>query len=172
MKVTELPYPPHPTLPLILDTEGIQGLDWKSLLAIALLIALLYLIFYFLRAQKQKPELGYMKKMQKDFDILQKIYEIKKQTLATKTYLLGTLELSKTLREYIQSVNVYPKPITAMTVEELKTILESPSTRILLENLRDMQFSNTPITPEMFESAVKKTEEVVKQKYFASLKKR
>lgn len=172
MKFTGLPHPPHPTMPLILETENLNNLDWKFILATALLGILLYLIFYFIKAQKQKPELGYMKKMNQDFDILKELYEIRKRSLSEQTYLLGILNISKTLRDYIQSANVYPKPITAMTVEELKTILESSNTRVLLETLRDMQFSGSPITQEMFEDAVKKTETLIRQKYFATLKKR
>lgn len=172
MIIASLPNPLTPTLPLILETKELVSWNWKAVLAIILLVILLYLVFYFLKAQKEKPELGYMKKLYKEFDIIERIYYIRKHTLSETTYSKGIQELSKTLREYIQAVNFYPKPITAMTVEELKKILESKNTIAVFETLRDTQFSNSPITQEIFEDAVKKTESLAKEKYFAILKKR
>ncbi|MCX8000720.1 MAG: hypothetical protein N3A69_17530 [Leptospiraceae bacterium] len=172
MIIANLPNPLIPTLPLILETEDLINWNWKAVLAILLLIVLLYLFFYFVKAQKKKPELGYMKKIHKEFDITERIYEIRKRTLSKATYLKGVFELSEILREYIQAVNFYPRPITAMTVEELKKILESKNTIRVFEVLRDIQFSNSPVTQEIFEDMVKETEVLTKEKYFAVLKKR
>lgn len=167
-----LPHSIHPSLPLIVETGDLSEHLWKYVLLLFLLGVLFYLIYYFKKAQKEKPALGYLYSKKRIVNIQKEFQVIKEKTQNSGEFRDGVHELASLLREYIEQESPQRIKITALTVEELNTILESKNSKDLFEELLEVQFGQASPEKESFEEIVQKAEKVSSQKYFSALKKR
>ncbi len=172
MNFAKLPHSLYPTLPLIIETQDLADKIWKYALLTFLIGTLIYLIYYFKLAQKQKPIAGYLRSRKKNIEIEREIFNIQKKAQTSSNFREAAHELASLLREYIEEENFYKLKITALTVEELEKVLESRNTKELFQTLEEIQFQSNPPFEKDLEEVISKTKQITKEKYFSAIVKR